>query len=322
VLRNKAPVASLLLLAASAHAALVADVYIDMNGSPVGTALSPAVMAAGTHGAGIGSWSVLGGAAGMTVGPSDPGRKLFDAVTVGGTTYPVSHPSQSIAYDNAFNFSSVVVEIPSGHPAVTASGYLTLGPTGASSGSILDLVRIDNLNGDCAVLQMENYLKDTINVETVFGGTKHSAYLDVTAGATYWYTFKADSVAGRATLNLYDASGNLVGSVNNSFEKGVNVSAIRYGNEEVAKSSGHMTYFENIVIDYSNAVFPIVPSVIGKCDLNKDSVTNVSDVQLCVNQAIGMSTCVSGDINGDGSCNVLDVQRTVNAALGGQCVTQ
>jgi hypothetical protein len=57
------------------------------------------------------------------------------------------------------------------------------------------------------------------------------------------------------------------------------------------------------------------------CDLNSDSSTNVSDVQLCVNQAIGVIACTSGDIDGNGACNVVDVQRVVNAALGGQCLT-
>jgi hypothetical protein len=57
------------------------------------------------------------------------------------------------------------------------------------------------------------------------------------------------------------------------------------------------------------------------CDLNNDSSNNVSDVQLCVNQAIGTAACSTGDINKDGACNVVDVQRTVNAALGGQCVS-
>ena len=58
------------------------------------------------------------------------------------------------------------------------------------------------------------------------------------------------------------------------------------------------------------------------CDLNGDGSTNVSDVQLCVNQAIGVTACTTGDINKDGVCNVIDVQRDVNAALGGTCVTQ
>ncbi len=57
------------------------------------------------------------------------------------------------------------------------------------------------------------------------------------------------------------------------------------------------------------------------CDLNQDNSTNVIDVQLEINMALGVTSC-TGDINQDGSCNVIDVQRVVNAALGGQCVTQ
>jgi hypothetical protein len=60
------------------------------------------------------------------------------------------------------------------------------------------------------------------------------------------------------------------------------------------------------------------PSV---CDVNESGSTNVADVQLAVNQAIGVTTCTA-DIDKDGACNVADVQRVVNAALGGSCVTQ
>jgi hypothetical protein len=59
------------------------------------------------------------------------------------------------------------------------------------------------------------------------------------------------------------------------------------------------------------------------CDLNNDSLTTVTDVQLEVNHAIGvLPYSLAADINQDGQCNVIDVQRVVNAALGGQCVTQ
>jgi hypothetical protein len=58
------------------------------------------------------------------------------------------------------------------------------------------------------------------------------------------------------------------------------------------------------------------------CDLNNDGSTNVSDVQIAANQAIGAAACAAGDINTDSACNVIDVQRVVNGALGGPCVTQ
>ncbi len=56
------------------------------------------------------------------------------------------------------------------------------------------------------------------------------------------------------------------------------------------------------------------------CDLNQDNSTNVIDVQLEVNMALGATPC-TGDINKDGVCNVADVQRVINSALGGACVS-
>jgi hypothetical protein len=96
-------------------------------------------------------------------------------------------------------------------------------------------------------------------------------------------------------------------------------------------ASGSTAYL--YVVDSNNLAntqgFPVVigggsppPPAGSACDLNSDSATNVSDVQLCANQAIGVTTCATGDINHDSNCNVVDVQRVVNAALGGQCVTQ
>ena len=60
-------------------------------------------------------------------------------------------------------------------------------------------------------------------------------------------------------------------------------------------------------------------SVYSACDLNRDWATNVVDVQLQVNAALGVTACTS-DLTGDGVCNVIDVQRGVNAGLGGSCV--
>ncbi len=56
------------------------------------------------------------------------------------------------------------------------------------------------------------------------------------------------------------------------------------------------------------------------CDINQNGASDVSDVQLCVNQAIGTTACSTGDITQDGNCNVIDVQRVVNSALGNACL--
>ena len=54
------------------------------------------------------------------------------------------------------------------------------------------------------------------------------------------------------------------------------------------------------------------------CDVNNDGVINVIDVQVIVDQVLGLMPPIS-DLNGDGNINVVDVMIVVNAALGLGC---
>jgi len=56
------------------------------------------------------------------------------------------------------------------------------------------------------------------------------------------------------------------------------------------------------------------------CDLNRDGVVNIADVQLAINQSLGILPCTSADLDADGVCNITDVQREINASLGGPCL--
>src|SRR5690348_13264537 len=56
------------------------------------------------------------------------------------------------------------------------------------------------------------------------------------------------------------------------------------------------------------------------CDVNSDGSVGVVDVQMAVNQSLGIAACTA-DIDRDGTCDVIDVQRVVTAALGGGCDT-
>jgi hypothetical protein len=329
-LRYVGCVSLVLFLCISVQADNLVDVYVHMTNATPGAALTPTLMTAGTAGMGGGHWENLAGAAGMSVGPDHIDRA--GPVTVGGVTYPANYPTHSLAYDNAFNFSSVEYFFgTTTKKAVSTAGFITFGPANAGgSGNLLDLVRIDNVDGIWGVFQLWNGNAPNgygVNIETNPGGqTTHSAFIQVTPGGTYWFCLKVDFGTGKAFLNLYSTpSFALVGSLTANLNTGKQIEGIRYGNEEVSKSAGHTTYFEQIVIDYTNAVFPLGPWVgIGtsRCDLNNDNAINVSDVQQSVNQAVNAVACSSGDINSDGFCNVIDVQRVVNAALGGQCVTQ
>ena len=63
-----------------------------------------------------------------------------------------------------------------------------------------------------------------------------------------------------------------------------------------------------------------VPPVVPTCDLNGDGVINATDVQIAINQALGLSPCNAADLQENGQCNVIDVQRVINASLGGACL--
>jgi hypothetical protein len=61
---------------------------------------------------------------------------------------------------------------------------------------------------------------------------------------------------------------------------------------------------------------PITLTATDVYDLNGDGVVNAADVQIAVNQALGLAPCTNGDVNKDGVCNVIDVQKVIAASLG------
>jgi hypothetical protein len=79
-------------------------------------------------------------------------------------------------------------------------------------------------------------------------------------------------------------------------------------------------WFDELIVSTQPIATPAdnsgTPPPPSPCDVNGDGATNVADVQLEVNMALGISSCT----NPGGTCTVVSVQRVVNAALGGTCV--
>ena len=57
------------------------------------------------------------------------------------------------------------------------------------------------------------------------------------------------------------------------------------------------------------------------CDLNGDGVVNSTDVQLAINQVLGIAACSTADLLHTGQCTVVDVQLIINASMGQGCLT-
>ena len=244
------------------------DALIDMNGSPVGTPATPAIMRAGTQGfAGV-NWEINDSVAALKVGPQR--FNLPGPVKIGSTVYPANYPHQSLAYDTSYSFNDFRAFFPDNNlRAVTTAGFITVGIPDDDSGSVSDLVRISGPNGAYAIMQLNNgngpgYV---LHIESDANGTLRSTRIPVTPGGTYWYSLKADFGAGRAYLNIYNTpTFNLVGSVTLNTKTGSGLEYVQYGNGQEARSSGrgiNFNYFENSLIDWTNAVFPLLPSSSG-----------------------------------------------------------
>lgn len=84
--------------------------------------------------------------------------------------------------------------------------------------------------------------------------------------------------------------------------------------DTAGNQSGFNVDANNLAVEISTTI----PSgtTVNVFDVNKDGVVNVTDVQLTVNQALGITACSTGNVNGDAACNVTDVQLVVNKALG------
>src|SRR5262249_4041686 len=231
---------------------------------PVGTPVTSAIMDNGTIGV-YDWWDVMNvDPTAFTVGAHQIDRA--GAVTVDGVVYPTSHPSKSLALNHESNFSTVDVFIRSGYRAVTVAGYITFGVphVDSSDSQLFDYVGIwGEVTGGFAVLQLNNGADGiyALNVEASEGGTHHSENIVITPGETYWCVLKADYEGGTAYLNVYDATqGTLIGAVTTTMTTGEDVVQISMGNSEIGTASGATSYFENMVIDYAQGVFPLGPA--------------------------------------------------------------
>ncbi len=231
------------LQAASASGTVV-DAYQDMEGSL-------------TSGYGAGTWSVTG-----AVQVSNLNEKaLRGPVTVGSTTYNDIGSTHTWRVPDNVDNAVATYTFDSPKPAVVLSGYVTVGPAGGNW-EIYDYAHV-HLGAGYAVFQLNSGGAGVLqfNIETGWNGTKHTAYFPVNQNQTYWYTFKVNGAAGTVALNVYEiVNWTLVGSVTGNVDVN-NITHIGYGvGSPHNNTSPTYTYFDDILIDYTNLTFPLLPS--------------------------------------------------------------
>ena len=104
-----------------------------------------------------------------------------------------------------------------------------------------------------------------------------------------------------------------------SFLPGVSTSEGYTGTDAWTWLKSHLP---NQNLQNDNPKWAIVPRGMlagSACDLDASGTVDIVDVQISINQALGVSSCGNGDLDQDGACTVIDIQRIVNAALGLGC---
>ncbi len=284
----------LLLALRGLAVASVVDVYLDMENGSANASVNTNLLNAATHGVG-GSWSTIRGtqAAPLTAMKvtTDFDPLLGTPVEVGTNTYTDGRTSSGYVFRNSTDreFARYTFDIT--HSRVSVGCFVRIGDFDGSTFGSYDLIAMEG-DGEFLVLNFQDFPgKDFVWQIHTQSGT-HDPIL-VAPNMTYWVSLLWDQSARRAYLKMYDASTwELLGSSSIRMENKPCEAVCfgRYDDHGVTSPANH--YFDDLMIDYSAADFPILPARIGPATAS-----------------ISLTTEGSGTISGASDNSILDIDR-------------
>lgn len=241
----------------------VDELFQFANGT-VGNTVTTATLAAGGVGPAV-SWALNPATpTGFTFAVSQ--GNMGGSVTVGSTTFPFGTPTEAIALNDANNFTYGTGSVSSNQKQVVANGFITFGAANAGvSGLNWDLVLLNDTNSSAAVILQLNNGQPCYCVRIETNGTngvQRSSNITITPGNRYSFSLLLDENGGQAKLAIFDPSNGFaqVGSTVQVIQNtGFNFTSMRFGNAEAGTSTG-TTYFENLMLDWTNHTFPRTPT--------------------------------------------------------------
>jgi hypothetical protein len=269
---------------------LPVDVLVSMNTSTPGTALTSSIITAGTVSTNTSlSWGTPPGA--FTVGANQSGCSNLGPVAMqgtGGATYPAQSLNyNSVGYNDANELTDEIATISGDAASATAMSALvciTIGPPAQpSSGSDFDRFLFWNNAGYYAVIQFNNgngctpptgYIGARIEVKP----TAHSSCIYVLPQQSYWFTLYWNINTGLAYLHAYTVEGaplpcdttisgcttlpgdtipNQTATVTAGDTGGGGFHQIYIGDNENGTNSGTTSHFQNVMVNWTTAPFPL-----------------------------------------------------------------
>ncbi len=187
-----------------------ADMFINMNSQTPGTTVTTANLATSTEAATT-TWNSV--TTHETFAASQ--NALPAGITANGTVHGCNYATQALAYDATTANVNSVKTIPGSHPIAVFSGWIGPMPTNlGGSGSLWNFVEIDQGVSPFAssFMQLQNGTNQSCGaygMEIEYSGvtTNHSPCIAVSAGNTYFYTYKVDWTNLLSSLRMYTTSG-------------------------------------------------------------------------------------------------------------------
>ena len=255
-----------LMMNANVLAATPVDIYQDMESGSAGDLLTPTILNASSHPSG----SYWYASDTMWVSTLNH-RNLPGPVSVGGTVYNGTGGTRTWTFDDNMQLHFVKAQLPGSYSKLTVACYYTTGMT-------IPYVQWDNVEMEDAtkswsVLQTETedsggpYLR-MHSQNSAQQTTYSSNHIKVTVGKPYWVSVQYNQIDGYAYGAVFDPDNGFaqVGSTMASLSTtgGLYHGGVAFGN--CSAHGNNLTncssqgYYSNVLIDYTNAVFPLLPS--------------------------------------------------------------
>jgi len=257
------------------------DLFLNMNGMPLGSSVTTTSLGAGTEiSANYGGWYAASPS--QTFGPSQVAMPA--GVTVnGGATHSCTYATQSLAHAATGNFtvSSINMENKTPTQLVIGGWIINTPPNQGTHGYLFDLAQTVGNHSYAATIQVDSGTNQVqacstyaIEIESSGGKTVHSpCNTAIVPGGTYFvqmhvnYTAVGSCnfgtvVAPCAELNVYSTSGSTFTQVGSTVAVALggtdNTAGISLGNNEQGTFTGTI-YFQNWMVDYTHSQFPNLP---------------------------------------------------------------
>ena len=270
-MRNRLPVllAGLVvapIFAATSCLAVPVDIFQDMESGHDGDLLSPDIMNASSYGSGT-TWSSHGQ---MWVSTSNS-LDLPGPATLAGVSHAGIGGTRSWMFNDNYQLNYVQCSLPGRYASITVACYYATGVT-------VPWVQFDSINfleathGTWGVLQVET--EDAggpyFRCHSASAGSKTTyspTHIKVVVGKPYWVNLRFDGDAGTVSAAVFDPAAGFA-QVGTTMVAQSTAGAKVYGSIRFGQTSAHgdhpepitHSYFDNIIIDYTRAAFPLLPS--------------------------------------------------------------